>query len=354
MPRILARLLVAAALAATARPPCRRASSLSGAYLAAMQADFRDDYAEAALYFDQALALDPANVGLLTNAVVAAGRARRRRRRPRRWPTGWRRPTRTTRWRRWCGSATRWRRATSRRRQAVLDKAAEHGEPAPRGTARRLDRGRPRGLRRRQGQVRRDDRQRRADRLRPVPQGARPRLRRRLRLAPRRILAGGRGGPAAPQPLLDRRPRRDPRPDRPRGRRDQGDRRRAGGRRARRAAARPARAPRRRRGGALRPGRPSARDGAAEAFLTLADALNTDEFAAGGAGARPHRGAHPPRPDRGAASSPPRSSRPRTSSCWPPRRWPTCPRPRPGTSPPRSAAPTPSAPPATPTPASPR
>ena len=75
-------------------------------------------------------------------------------------------------------------------------------------------------------------------------------------------------------------------------------------------------------------------------------------IAAGGAGACPPRRAHPPRPDRGASCSPPRSSRPRGSTRSPPRRWPTCPRPRPGSSPPRSAAPTPSAPPAIPTPAS--
>ena len=47
------------------------ASSLSGAYLAAMQADFRNDYAPAAKYYDQALAIDPMNMGLLQNAVVA-------------------------------------------------------------------------------------------------------------------------------------------------------------------------------------------------------------------------------------------------------------------------------------------
>ena len=70
---ILAPLARRAALAAARWRPRRcppAASSLSGAYLAAMQADFRDDYAEAALYYDQALALDPDNVGLLTNAVV--------------------------------------------------------------------------------------------------------------------------------------------------------------------------------------------------------------------------------------------------------------------------------------------
>jgi tetratricopeptide (TPR) repeat protein len=66
LPRILAPLLVAAALAAPAG-----ATSLSGAYLAATQADIRDDYAEAALYYDRVLALDPQNVGILTNALVA-------------------------------------------------------------------------------------------------------------------------------------------------------------------------------------------------------------------------------------------------------------------------------------------
>ncbi len=51
-------------------PGAVAASSLSGAYLAAMQADFRDDYADAAAYYDQALAIDPENVGLMINAVV--------------------------------------------------------------------------------------------------------------------------------------------------------------------------------------------------------------------------------------------------------------------------------------------
>ncbi len=63
------RAAVCAALLAAAALPAA-ASSLSGAYLAAMQADLRNDYAEAADYYDQALALDPANIGLLTNAVV--------------------------------------------------------------------------------------------------------------------------------------------------------------------------------------------------------------------------------------------------------------------------------------------
>ncbi len=63
------RAVLAAILAAAALPAA--ASSLSGAYLAAMQADFRDDYPEAAAYYEQALALDPDNIGLLTNAVVS-------------------------------------------------------------------------------------------------------------------------------------------------------------------------------------------------------------------------------------------------------------------------------------------
>ena len=83
--------------------------------------------------------------------------------RPRRSPTGSRRPTRTTRWRRWCGSATRSPRATSpRRRRHARRGRATRVNPLLGGAARRLDRGRPRGLRRRPGEVRRDDRQRRA------------------------------------------------------------------------------------------------------------------------------------------------------------------------------------------------
>ncbi len=63
------RSLLAALLAASTLPAA--ASSLSGAYLAAMQADFRSDYPEAALYYDEALTLDPQNVTLLTNALVS-------------------------------------------------------------------------------------------------------------------------------------------------------------------------------------------------------------------------------------------------------------------------------------------
>ena len=69
-PAALARRLALAVLLGTTALPAV-ASSLSGAYLAGMQADFRDDYPEAADYFDQALALDPANAGLLMNAVIA-------------------------------------------------------------------------------------------------------------------------------------------------------------------------------------------------------------------------------------------------------------------------------------------
>ena len=122
-----------------------------------------------------------------TNAVVSPGRARRRRRRPRRSPTGWQAadPNNQVGG---AGAARRHARGRRLRRRpaTMLDAAGRHAEPAPRRAARRLDRRRPRGLRRRQGQVRRDDRQRRADRLRPVPQGAGAGLRRRLRLAPRR------------------------------------------------------------------------------------------------------------------------------------------------------------------------
>jgi Flp pilus assembly protein TadD len=58
-----------ATLGAAAIPA--RAEGVSGAYLAAMQADFRNDYTEAAAYYDEALALDPTNLRLLTNATVA-------------------------------------------------------------------------------------------------------------------------------------------------------------------------------------------------------------------------------------------------------------------------------------------
>ena len=66
----LARSLALAALLGAGALPAA-ADSLSGAYLAAMQADFRNDYPEAAAYYDEALAVDPENVRLLTNALVA-------------------------------------------------------------------------------------------------------------------------------------------------------------------------------------------------------------------------------------------------------------------------------------------
>jgi tetratricopeptide (TPR) repeat protein len=66
----LARRAALAVLLASATSPAG-ATSLSGAYLAAMQADFRNDYAEATEYLDRALIVDPANVGLLMNAVVS-------------------------------------------------------------------------------------------------------------------------------------------------------------------------------------------------------------------------------------------------------------------------------------------
>lgn len=71
MLRFLASAARTAVLAALLAAPCvAGASSLSGAYLAAMQADFRDDFVEAADFYDRALALDPENVGLMINAVV--------------------------------------------------------------------------------------------------------------------------------------------------------------------------------------------------------------------------------------------------------------------------------------------
>ncbi len=74
MSNVFARLAFAAALAAagiTADAPAFAASTLSGAYLAAMQADFRDDYAAAADYYDRALVEDPDNLALTQNALVA-------------------------------------------------------------------------------------------------------------------------------------------------------------------------------------------------------------------------------------------------------------------------------------------
>lgn len=63
----MALLLTALAQPAFAAPE----PALSGAYLAAMQADARNDYAAAADYLDLALASAPDNVALMQNAVVA-------------------------------------------------------------------------------------------------------------------------------------------------------------------------------------------------------------------------------------------------------------------------------------------
>ncbi len=57
-------------LALLAVAPAAYAASLAGPYLAAMQADFRNDYAAASRYYGRALAGDPNNVGLIQNAVV--------------------------------------------------------------------------------------------------------------------------------------------------------------------------------------------------------------------------------------------------------------------------------------------
>jgi tetratricopeptide (TPR) repeat protein len=50
--------------------PIAGAANLSGAYLAATHADMRDDYAEAAEYYIQALMIDPENLALIQSAVI--------------------------------------------------------------------------------------------------------------------------------------------------------------------------------------------------------------------------------------------------------------------------------------------
>jgi len=74
LPSLLARaacgLLLAAALAAPAPGPAA-AASLAGAYLAGMQADARSDYAQAARYYGEALSRDPENLAIAQNAAVA-------------------------------------------------------------------------------------------------------------------------------------------------------------------------------------------------------------------------------------------------------------------------------------------
>lgn len=73
MPTSIAKLAagaLAGLLLASALSPAS-ASSLSGAYLAAMQADFRDDYAVSAEYYARTLEADPTNFALMQNALVA-------------------------------------------------------------------------------------------------------------------------------------------------------------------------------------------------------------------------------------------------------------------------------------------
>lgn len=69
MPNSFAHFARGALLAAALSWPAV-ASGGSGAYLAAVQADFRDAYATAAEYYDRALAADAENPDLLQNAVV--------------------------------------------------------------------------------------------------------------------------------------------------------------------------------------------------------------------------------------------------------------------------------------------
>jgi tetratricopeptide (TPR) repeat protein len=72
VPDLASRLLRGACVAVfvLTAPAGAGAISLSGSYLAAMQADFRNDYVAAAAYLTRALASDPQNIGLLQNAVV--------------------------------------------------------------------------------------------------------------------------------------------------------------------------------------------------------------------------------------------------------------------------------------------
>jgi tetratricopeptide (TPR) repeat protein len=73
VPNTIRRLLRGACLAAfvLTLPASAGALSLSGSYLAAMQADFRNDYETTAAYLSRALTADPDNIALLQNAIVA-------------------------------------------------------------------------------------------------------------------------------------------------------------------------------------------------------------------------------------------------------------------------------------------
>jgi tetratricopeptide (TPR) repeat protein len=73
LPQPLATILRRAALAAALALPVApvAAQGLAGPYLAAMQADFRNDYTAAAEYFARAMRVDPDNLALMQNATVA-------------------------------------------------------------------------------------------------------------------------------------------------------------------------------------------------------------------------------------------------------------------------------------------
>ncbi|MEX0366604.1 MAG: tetratricopeptide repeat protein [Ruegeria sp.] len=68
---LLRHAAVAAIAAAAAFPVPVAAQSSAGAYLAGRQAVYRSDYDAAARYYIRALALDPANPGLMENVVLA-------------------------------------------------------------------------------------------------------------------------------------------------------------------------------------------------------------------------------------------------------------------------------------------
>ncbi len=63
--------IAAATFALAALPSPSRAESLAGSYLAAAQANYDNNYTEAALYYGRALAQDPDNLVLMQNALLA-------------------------------------------------------------------------------------------------------------------------------------------------------------------------------------------------------------------------------------------------------------------------------------------
>lgn len=68
--KVLTAIATAAALLAAA-PQSGAADGLSGPYLAAIDADMQNDYAAAATWYAQALARDPGNIAMMQNAAVA-------------------------------------------------------------------------------------------------------------------------------------------------------------------------------------------------------------------------------------------------------------------------------------------